>query len=74
MSATIKISLGPASISISQWPYTAFLARVTKILPGPVILSTRGIVSVPKAMAAIAWAPPILKILDTPASLAATST
>ena len=47
------------------------MARATKILPGPVILSTLGTLSVPKAMAAIACAPPTLYISVTPAILAA---
>ncbi len=35
-------------------------------LPGPTILSTRGTVSVPYAIAAIACAPPIVKTMDRP--------
>ena len=46
-SATTNISLGPAIISISTLPKTNFLATATKIFPGPTILSTWGIVSVP---------------------------
>ncbi len=53
-------------------PNTAFFARATKTLPGPTILSTFGTDSVPKAMAAMAWAPPTLKIRSAPASAAAT--
>ena len=71
LSAIIRISLGPAIISISTVPYKSFLAVATKILPGPTILSTLGTLSVPYAIAATACAPPIRKILSTPASLAA---
>ncbi len=38
---------------------TNVLAAATKTLPGPTILSTGAIVSVPKASAAMAWAPPM---------------
>src|ERR1700721_700919 len=57
-SLVTTISVGPASMSMAQSKATIFLAAVTYQLPGPTILSTRGIVSVPKARAAIAWAPP----------------
>lgn len=48
---------------------TKYLAicLVNKALPGPTILSTAGIVSVPYAMAAIAWAPPTRKMRPAPA-------
>lgn len=46
-SAKTKISLGPAIESILTKPNTAFFARATKILPGPTILSTFLIDSVP---------------------------
>ena len=59
-SAITRISLGPATESMPVTPKHSFLARATKILPGPVILSTLGIVCVPYAMAAIACAPPTL--------------
>ena len=59
-SATTNISLGPAIISISTVPYTNFFAAATKIFPGPTILSTRSMVCVPYAKAAMACAPPIL--------------
>ena len=70
-SATARISLGPAIMSMDTVPNTCFLASATKALPGPTILSTLGTVWVPKARAAMAWAPPTLKILVTPASRAA---
>ena len=41
------------------------------MLPGPTILSTFGTDSVPYARAATACAPPIRKILSTPATFAA---
>ncbi len=43
------------------------------MLPGPQILSTLGMDSVPKARAATAWAPPTEKIRSIPAMSAATS-
>ena len=46
-SATTKISLGPAIMSISTSPKTLRLAVATKMLPGPTILSTRGTLWVP---------------------------
>ena len=53
---------------------TSDFAADTQRLPGPTILSTRGIVRVPYAMAAIACAPPILKRRSAPASMAAANT
>ena len=41
------------------------------MLPGPVILSTLGTLSVPNASAAIAPAPPMRKMRSTPATSAA---
>jgi hypothetical protein len=66
-----QISLGPAMESISTSPKTMRLAVATKIFPGPTILSTLGIVRVPKAIAATACAPPMRKIRLTPARCAA---
>lgn len=48
-------------------PKTCRLASFTKALPGPTILSTRGTLSVPKAIAAMACAPPMRKIRSAPA-------
>ena len=60
-SAIIITSDGPAGISIAAAPrLTCCLASITKRLPGPKILLTRGTLSVPKAMAAMACAPPTL--------------
>ena len=70
-SATMRISLGPAIMSMETLPKTCFFASATNALPGPTILSTFGTVSVPYARAAIACAPPTLKILSTPAIFAA---
>ena len=55
---------------------TSCLAAVTQALPGPKILSTLGTLSVPYAIAAIACAPPILKIdsASMPTSDAANNT
>ena len=58
-------------MSMPTWPKTCRLASATKTLPGPVILSTRGTVSVPQARAATAWAPPQRKTRSTPAMRAA---
>ena len=60
LSAIMTISEGPANISIPTSPKTCLLASETYIFPGPTILSTGFIVSVPKANAEIACAPPIL--------------
>ena len=57
-SATTTTSLGPARPSMPTAPYTCRLASMTYALPGPLITSARATVSVPNAMAAIAWAPP----------------
>jgi hypothetical protein len=46
-SASTRISLGPAIMSMPTWPNTRRLALATNALPGPVILSTRGMVEVP---------------------------
>lgn len=47
-------------------PKTCRLASFTKALPGPMILSTAGTVSVPKARAAMACAPPMRKMRSAP--------
>ena len=46
-SASTRISLGPAIMSIATRPKTCRLASATKALPGPTILSTRGTLCVP---------------------------
>ena len=46
-SAITQTSLGPAIISISTVPYTYFFALATNALPGPVILFTFFMLSVP---------------------------
>ena len=70
----MTISLGPAWKSIAQSDDTSALAAATYALPGPTILSTRGIDAVPYASAATACAPPTLNSRVTPASAAAAST
>ena len=50
------------------------MAVATYALPGPTILSTFGIVSVPYASAATACAPPIVNTRSTPAMDAAAIT
>ena len=70
----IKISDGPAIISIPTVPNTLLFASATYAFPGPTILSTFGIVSVPYAKAPIACAPPIEKIRSTCATFAAAKT
>ena len=57
-SARMRISLGPRKPSTPTPPDSKRLASCTYVLPGPTILSTAGIVAVPKAIAAIAAAPP----------------
>src|SRR5947207_1926688 len=59
---------------MAQSPATSFFAAATYLLPGPTILSTRGIVMVPYASAAMAWAPPTRMSFVTPASRAAAIT
>lgn len=46
-SASTRISLGPAIMSMATWPNTFRLAVATKTPPGPTILSTFGTLSVP---------------------------
>src|SRR5690606_31003385 len=71
-SAMIKSSLGPAGISMAIPYFVAIcLATVTNWLPGPNILYTGGMVSVPKVMPAMACMPPTLYILVIPHRLAA---
>lgn len=53
-------------MSMPTLPKTSFLAVLTNTLPGPHILSTRGTVAVPYAMAAMAWAPPALYTASAP--------
>ena len=71
-SAITSTSEGPAGISIAApegSPLTRVFAHVTQALPGPKILQTLGTDSVPYAMAAIACAPPTLKMSLTPSAL-----
>ena len=73
-SAITSSSLGPAGKSIAQTPATCSFASATYALPGPTMRSTRGTVSVPYAIAAIAPAPPNANTRSTSASAAAAST
>ena len=53
-------------------PRTWRLASATNALPGPTILATAGMRAVPKARAAMAWAPPTRKTApSTPATSSA---
>ena len=70
----IRISDGPATESMPTRPNTSRLAVDTQTLPGPTILSTAGMLSVPQVNAATAWAPPMVQIRSTPARPAAAST
>ena len=63
-----------AKKSIAQSRATSALASATYAFPGPTILSTRGTLAVPYAIAAIAWAPPTWNTRSTPASMAAART
>ena len=47
LSPIIKLSVGPYNPSIPTSPNTCLLASVTHLFPGPQIISTLGIVSVP---------------------------
>ena len=73
-SAITRISEGPATMSMPTTPKTRRLAAATYALPGPTILSTAGIVSVPNASAPTACAPPMRNTRSTPASAAAART
>ncbi len=73
LSAIMRISLGPAGRSIATSLLTCIFAAVTKMFPGPTILSTLGTVSVPYAIAAIACTPPIRYMSVAPAMSAATT-
>ncbi len=56
---------------MGQSAETYAFASATYAFPGPTILSTRGIVGVPYAIAAMAWAPPTRNKREIPASIAA---
>ena len=72
--STTATSDGPAGRSIATSRDTISFASFTNALPGPTILSTRGIVSVPYASAAIACAPPTAHTSSTPSAPAAAAT
>ena len=75
LSAMTITSEGPAGMSMATVSaLSSCLAVVTYWLPGPKILSTRGTLSVPYAMAAMAWAPPSRKTRWMPQQAAAYST
>ena len=57
-SATTHTSEGPAIMSMPTSPETIFFAAATYALPGPVILATGAMLSVPYASAPTACAPP----------------
>ncbi len=71
-SASMAISDGPAGKSMSASSRSIIFAAVTYTFPGPTIFCTGAMVSVPRAMAAMACAPPTLYISCTPAMSAAT--
>ena len=73
-SHTTTTSDGPAIMSMPTAPKTSRFAVATQMLPGPTILSTRGTVAVPQAIAATACAPPMVKTRCTPQIRAAAST
>ena len=72
--STTTTSDGPAGRSIATSRETMSFASFTYALPGPTILSTRPIVSVPYASAAIACGPPTAHTSSTPRSSAAAAT
>lgn len=57
-SASTAASLGPAGKSMRTSFCRRIFASVTNLLPGPTIFCTGSMLSVPRAMAAMAWAPP----------------
>src|SRR6185437_15405801 len=61
-------------VSMATAPVTCSFASATYAFPGPTIRSTRGIDSVPYAIAAIAPAPPAANTRSTGAIAAAAST
>ncbi len=65
---------GKSAAAPSGSPATSDFAAATQAFPGPNSLSHFGMDSVPKAMAAMACAPPTLKILSMPARRAAVRT
>ena len=65
-------SLGPAGKSISARSRRSILAAVTYTFPARAIFCTGAMLSVPRAMAAMAWAPPTWSISSTPAMSIAT--
>ncbi len=72
--ASTTTSEGPAGRSIATSRETRSFASFTNAFPGPTILSTRGIDSVPKAKAAIAGGPPSAHTSSIPSSRAAAAT
>ena len=74
-SATTSTSDGPAGISIATPDKAAScLAAITYWLPGPKILYTAGMLSVPNVIAATACIPPALNTRDTPHNAAVHNT
>ncbi len=72
--AMTTTSDGPAKAEgTPTMPDTWRFASATYRLPGPTMTSTASIDSVPKAMAAMAWAPPTRYTSSTPANAAAAS-
>ena len=71
----LAVAAGAPTVALfgSTCPYTIIFAAVTYLLPGPTILCTFGIVSVPYASPATPQGPPTLNILSHPAISAATS-
>ena len=66
-----QVSDGPDNVSRPTSPHTTLFAAATSRPPTPTILSTWGMVSVPRAIAAIAHGPPTLKMRFTPRVVAA---
>mmetsp|Transcript_40042 Transcript_40042/g.87432 ORF Transcript_40042/g.87432 Transcript_40042/m.87432 type:complete len:218 (-) Transcript_40042:487-1140(-) len=72
LSARTSTSLGPASMSMPQKPFTMDLAAVTHLFPGPTMMSQAATPGTdPYAMAAIACAPPTATRQSAPATKAA---
>mmetsp|Transcript_10602 Transcript_10602/g.26115 ORF Transcript_10602/g.26115 Transcript_10602/m.26115 type:complete len:200 (+) Transcript_10602:560-1159(+) len=83
LSAMTRTSLGPASMSMPQYPFTIDFAAVTHLFPGPTMTShggTAGMASspfeldlalTPYAMEPMACAPPTRSTMSAPATCAA---
>ena len=70
-SARIRLSVGPATMSMPTRPKRMRLASATYWLPGPTKISAFGSPKRPKVMAAMPCTPPMANMLSAPARWAA---